>query len=132
MKPNVHLLKTEVTYKTSRSGGKGGQNVNKVSTKVELDFDINNSLLLTEEQKEIIHQKLTPRINKDGILQIISSSERSQLKNKKVVLARFYELIDQAFHVKKKRRPTKIPRSKIEKRLKNKKHRSEIKRLRRE
>ncbi len=131
MKPNIHQLQTEVTYKTSRSGGKGGQNVNKVSTKVELDFDVKNSELLTDEQKEVILIKLESKISKEGILQIVSQTERSQLKNKKVVLAKFYELLEQAFHVKKKRTPTRVPRSVIEKRLKDKKRNSEIKKLRR-
>lgn len=131
MKPNIHQLQTEVSYKTSRSGGKGGQNVNKVSTKVELDFDVHNSKLLTEEQKEIILRKLDSRITSEGILQVVSQSERTQLKNKKVALAKFYELIELAFFIKKKRKPTKTPRSAIEKRLKAKKRNSEIKKLRR-
>lgn len=131
MKPNIHQLQAEVKYKTSRSGGKGGQNVNKVSSKVELNFDVLNSNLLTEEQKELVSLKLDNRINSEGILQIVSQSERSQLKNKKVVLMRFYELMEMAFHVRKKRKPTKVPRSVIEKRLKSKKRKSEIKKLRR-
>jgi ribosome-associated protein len=131
MKPNIHQLQTEVSYKTSRSGGKGGQNVNKVSTKVELDFDVNHSKLLTEEQKEIILLKLSSRINSLGVLQIVSQSERTQLKNKKVALAKFYELIELAFFIKKRRKATRIPRRVIEKRLKDKKRNSEVKKLRR-
>ena len=130
MKLNIPLLKEEVKFKTSRSGGKGGQNVNKVSTKVELNFDIQNSLNLTEEQKEIIQLKLASRINNEGILQIFAQKERSQLKNKKAVLAKFKELIENAFFVQKKRKPTKIPKSIKEKRLKDKKRTSEIKKLR--
>ncbi|MEJ6492043.1 MAG: alternative ribosome rescue aminoacyl-tRNA hydrolase ArfB [Flavobacteriales bacterium] len=131
MKPNIHQLQTEVTYKTSRSGGKGGQNVNKVSSKVELNFDVLKSKLLTDEQKDLISLKLENRINSEGVLQIVSQSERSQLKNKKVVLMRFHELLEMAFHVRKKRKPTKVPRSVIEKRLKAKKRKSDRKKLRR-
>lgn len=131
MKPNIHQLQTEVTYKTSRSGGKGGQNVNKVSSKAELNFDVLKSKLLTEEQKDLISLKLENRINSEGVLQIVSQSERSQLKNKKVVLMRFHELLEMAFHVRKKRKPTKVPRSVIEKRLKAKKRKSDRKKLRR-
>lgn len=131
MKPNIHQLQTEVTYKTSRSGGKGGQNVNKVSSKVELNFDVLKSKLLTDEQKDLISLKLENRINSEGVLQIVSQSERSQLKNKKVVLMRFHELLEMAFHVRKKRKPTKVPRSVIEKRLKVKKRKSDRKKLRR-
>ena len=131
MKPNIHQLQTEVTYKTSRSSGKGGQNVNKVSSKVELNFDVLKSKLLTDEQKDLISLKLENRINSEGVLQIVSQSERSQLKNKKVVLMRFHELLEMAFHVRKKRKPTKVPRSVIEKRLKAKKRKSDRKKLRR-
>lgn len=131
MKPNIHQLQTEVTYKTSRSGGKGGQNVNKVSSKVELNFDVLKSKLLTDEHKDLISLKLENRINSEGVLQIVSQSERSQLKNKKVVLMRFHELLEMAFHVRKKRKPTKVPRSVIEKRLKAKKRKSDRKKLRR-
>ena len=131
MKPNIHQLQSEITYKTSRSGGKGGQNVNKVSSKVELNFDVTNSKLLTDEQKDLVSLKLENRINSEGVLQIVSQSERSQLKNKKVVLMRFYELMEIAFQVRKKRKPTKVPRSVIEKRLKAKKRKSDIKKLRR-
>lgn len=130
MKPDITSLKTEVKFKTSRSGGKGGQNVNKVSTKVELNLDIQNSLILTEKQKEVLSLKLAARINNDGILQIVAQKERSQLKNKKAVLAKFKELIEKAFFIQKKRRPTKVPRSVKEKRLKDKKRNSEIKKSR--
>ena len=123
-------LDPEFQFKTSRSSGAGGQNVNKVSTKVELDFDVANSALLSAEQKEIILEKLAGKINKEGILQIVSQTERSQLGNKEIAIKKFYTLVNNCFVVKKKRKATKPSKASKEKRLQTKKRSSEIKKSR--
>jgi len=127
MHVNIEHLERELVYKASRSGGAGGQNVNKVSTKIELNFDVLNSSILSEEEKLIISEKLNSRITNDGVLQVISQSERTQLKNKKVALNRFRELIRSCFVVKKVRRPSQIKKMVKEKRKVAKQHQSKLK-----
>ena len=127
---NINFL-PELKFTASRSGGKGGQNVNKVSTKVELHFDYLNSALLNDEQKQLVGTKLASFINKEGILKIVSQEERSQLLNKEVCIRKFYLLLERAFRKKKKRIRSKPSRSSKEKRLKSKKINSDKKKLRR-
>lgn len=98
---------TEFTLSATRSSGPGGQNVNKVSSKIELRFNLYASTLLTEEEKKIIAQKLVNRINNEGELIIVSQSERSQLQNKEMVIDRFYMLLEESLKPIKKRRATK-------------------------
>jgi len=104
--------------------------VNKVSTKVELRFNVNASSILAEEEKETIHAKLSNKINKDGFLILVSQSERSQLANKEKVVEKFYLIISKALTVQKKRKPTKPSKQAKEKRFENKKIQSEKKEFR--
>ena len=101
-------LQKEISYKTSRSGGKGGQNVNKVSSKVELLFSIGDSLLFNDEEKELLSQKLQSRFNKDGLVQVVCDEERSQYLNKEKAVERLVILLTSALHKPKKRKPTKV------------------------
>ena len=118
----------EIKYKTTRSSGSGGQNVNKVSTKVELRFDVVNSSVLTKAQKSVIFTKLKNRISSEGVLIITSDSERTQLGNKKKVIELFLVLLEQSFHKPKSR--IKTTKTSREKRLKEKKIKSEKKKMR--
>ncbi|MDH4471148.1 MAG: alternative ribosome rescue aminoacyl-tRNA hydrolase ArfB [Fluviicola sp.] len=130
MKAILPDLSPEITVKTSRSGGKGGQHVNKVSTKVELAFDLANTHLLSEEQKSLLLERLSGKLTKEGVLLIVSQSERTQLGNKRVAMVKLIELLERNLIVEKKRKPTKVPKSVIEKRLIAKKRRGEIKKFR--
>ena len=121
----------ELTFSASRSSGAGGQNVNKVNTKVELRFDIASSSILTEEEKNRLLTKLAKRLTQEGILIIISQTERTQLKNKAQCLMKFYELLESALTVQKKRKPTKPTLASKAKKMENKKRQSERKASRR-
>lgn len=124
---NSSFLQSELLFKAVRSSGAGGQNVNKVSTKVILIWDIAASRALNTEQKEILSEKLKNRINKEGILQLECDETRSQLKNKEIVKNRFFYLLEHALKKDKKRIATKIPKAVIKKRLNDKKIHSDKK-----
>jgi ribosome-associated protein len=121
------LLLTELQFKAVRSSGAGGQNVNKVSSKVVLTFDMNASQALSEEQKIVISEKLRAKLTSENVLILNCDEDRSQLKNKEIVTKRFLELIKKSLVVPKKRKPTSVPKSVIEKRIKDKKTNSEVK-----
>lgn len=127
---NLALL-SELQYKAVRSSGAGGQNVNKVSSKVVLTFDLKNSKALTDTEKELLKVNLASRLTTESVLILNCDEDRSQLKNKEIVTKRFLELIKKALTVPKDRKPTKVPKSVIRKRIKDKKNVSDIKKNRR-
>ena len=121
----------ELTYKTSRSSGSGGQNVNKVETSVTVMWNVAESECFSIEGKEMIFEKLKNRINVDGILQLTVSESRTQLQNKKIATDKILEIVEKSLFIPKSRKATKLSRSKIEKRIKAKKQLSEKKENRR-
>lgn len=127
---DISISESEISFTASRSSGPGGQNVNKVSTRVTLRFDLEASPHFTAEQKQRIRERLATRINKQGILSVSSQRERSQSANRGAASARLAELLRQALEVDPERRPTKIPRGVHRRRLKDKRQRSQIKRRR--
>lgn len=118
------ILLNELTFKATRSSGAGGQHVNKVASRIELNFDIPNSQGLTKEEKERLEQKLASRLTKENILLLSCSESRSQHKNKAIAIERFLELIKENLKVKKARKKTKPSKNAIEKRLKSKKEKA--------
>lgn len=128
---DVQKIISEVTYKAVRSSGAGGQNVNKVSSKVVLSFDLNASQALNSEEKELLLLKLATRLTSENILILNCDEDRSQLKNKEIVTKRFLEIIKKGLVIPKQRKATKIPKSVIRKRIKDKKNISEVKKTRR-
>lgn len=124
---NKDILQSELQFKAVRSSGAGGQNVNKVASKVELIFDLEASNELTDDEKVLLKQNLRNRLTKENILLLQCEESRSQHKNKTLVVQRFFDLIEEGLIIPKKRIPTKIPRSVVRKRLKAKRKTSDKK-----
>jgi ribosome-associated protein len=123
-------LHTELIFEAVRSGGPGGQNVNKVATKVELRFDIVNSNILSEDQKRVLLEKLTNKITTEGVLFLYHQTERSQLANREKIIRKFNKLIENTLKEPKKRKLTKPSAEAKAERLKTKQHNAELKTMR--
>lgn len=121
----------ELSYKAVRSSGAGGQNVNKVASKVILSFNLPESLALDAEEKTLVEEKLAYRFTNDKTLILQCDEDRSQLRNKEIVTRRFLQLIENALIIPKQRRPTKVPRAVIKKRIQDKRNLSDKKQSRR-
>ncbi len=132
-KADIHIpdLESEFVFQTSRSSGPGGQNVNKVNSRVELRFDIPGSALLTDGQKEVLLKKLASRLTSEGILIVASQTSRSQLNNRELAVQKLDVLLRAALRPVKKRKPTKPTKASEEKRLQRKKQQGDKKAQRR-
>ena len=128
--PNTFLPEDELSYKTSRSGGPGGQHVNKLNTRVMVLFDVSASASVSEEQKHLIMEKLPTRIDKHGVLRVISQKHRSQEANRQAAVERLQQLLREALTPKPVRKKTRVPRAARARRLKEKRQRSLLKRER--
>ena len=128
---NKELILQEIDYKAVRSSGAGGQNVNKVSSKVVLSFNLATTSALTEEEKLLAQTKLASRLTNEGVLILQCDEDRSQLRNKDIVTKRFISVMENALKEEKPRKPTKIPRAVIRKRIEGKRRQADKKQNRR-
>ncbi len=126
----LSIDETELDYEFARSSGPGGQNVNKVETKVTLKFDIEASRSLSAEQKGRIAERLRTRITKDGVLRVTSQRHRTREANRHAAIARFIELLDDALEVRAPRKKTRVSRAAKRRRIEGKKRRGQVKQMR--
>jgi len=127
---NTEKIIQELKFKAVRSSGAGGQHVNKVSSKVELIFDVQNSSQFTKEEKELLFKNLQTRLTKEKLLLLNCDDSRSQHKNKELVIKRFFEIVTNGLKVPKKRKPTKPSKASVKNRLEKKKKQAYKKALR--
>jgi ribosome-associated protein len=126
----AEMLLPELEFVSSRSSGPGGQNVNKVNTRITLRFNIRESRILADDEKETLLYKLASKLTLDGWLQVNAQEKRSQLQNKELAIEKFNHILSKAFEVRKARRKTKPSKTAVRKRLDSKKKRSEKKQWR--
>lgn len=124
------VLDREFHFSAARSGGKGGQNVNKLATKVLLEFDIERSTILSEAEKDLLRMKLASKITQAGLIQVVAEKERTQLSNRLLAIKKMYALLNACFMEKKKRKATQPSNASKQKRLEQKKQRAQIKQAR--
>jgi ribosome-associated protein len=124
---NEVIITTELNFKAIRSSGAGGQNVNKVSSKIVLIFDVATSQGLNENEKLLLYTKLKTKISQENLLILTCDEDRSQFKNKKIIIKRFFEMLEKALVLPKVRKVTKISKGANEKRIQEKKKAGEIK-----
>ena len=127
---NLRIPRTEVSFHATRAGGPGGQHVNTSSTRVELWWNLEESSAPSDAERALLRERLATRLDGEGWLRLVEAGSRSQLRNREAAEARFLELLTRALKPKKKRKPTRVPRSEKAKRLEGKRLRSGIKRLR--
>ncbi len=127
---DIKIDEEDLSFTASRSSGPGGQNVNKVATRVTLRWDLEGSEVLSEEQKALVRERLATRISKDGVLRVTAQRERRQSANRRLATERFVELLQQALEVPEERRPTRVPPRSRRRRLDDKRRRSRLKRQR--
>ncbi|WPO80660.1 alternative ribosome rescue aminoacyl-tRNA hydrolase ArfB [Flavobacterium sp. KACC 22761] len=128
---DIDKIISELGFKAVRSSGAGGQNVNKVSSKVVLSFDLEASQALSDDEKLLLKENISARLTSENILILNCDEDRSQLKNKEIVTKRFLEIIKKGLFVPKVRKATKVPKAVIKKRIKDKKNISDLKQSRR-
>ena len=131
LRRGVSVPEAELEVRTSRSGGPGGQGVNTTESKVELRWDVAHSAALTEPQRDLVMRRLRHRLTEDGVLILRASEHRSQHRNREAVLARLRAIVGEALEPPRPRRRTRPTRASKERRIRDKKHRGELKRLRR-
>lgn len=124
---NIAIADDELTFRTSRSSGPGGQNVNKLNTRVTVLFDVNGSPSLSEDQKRLIAGRLSTRMDRDGILHVVSQQHRSQEANRRAAVDRLQQLLREVLTPAPIRRKTGVPAAARRRRLADKKHRGQIK-----
>lgn len=130
IREDLDIPDEELTFKTSRSSGPGGQNVNKVESRVTLLFDLDGSPSLSDDQKLLLRSRLSSRINKEGVLRVVAQKHRTQAANRETARERFAELVDEALVERAKRKPTRVSKSAKKRRIDDKRRRGDLKRKR--